>query len=196
MKKSIRIAALLISAIMLMSALACANKLPRKYILDEEQVGLPSEVRQGWYKLSGGDIGSVKFISPELNMDKATYFQKTKDTVFRLTDDEFVFGDNTIKNPKYREIAFEGVIRSYANKDDWYRAIKPSEVGTVDADESSRTVKRCFVVTKADGTDTFFRIYLMDDEIWAAHFYERDDSLVCETIFIIAYDKIKNTISD
>ena len=55
MKKSIRIAALLISAIMLMSALACAKKLPSKYILDEEQVGLPSEVRQGCYKLSGGD---------------------------------------------------------------------------------------------------------------------------------------------
>lgn len=183
----------LITAIMMFLCISgCDSKVPEEYWVDSSSVKLPEQINQGYYMLK--DISAMKYHTADQSIDRALYFKQIADTEFRITDDEFSFGDKTIKSPYYREIEFNGIIRAFMGKEDIYRAINSSEVGSVDADESRREVTRCFVITKSDGTDTNYRLYMMDDELWIAHFYWDGDTLVCEDIFVLTYNKIKNKI--
>lgn len=181
------------AASMLFMSIGCSSeKIPDEFIINSDNSTLPSDFEKGWYKFISKNVGTIKFLTPELRRSTAEYYETVKDTVFKITDDEFVFGDNIIENPQYYEIQFDGIIRTYAAKADWYRSIQPSELTEIDADESNHAITRCFLVADKNGTDSFFRIYFIDDEIWVAHFYTREETLVCETIFIITYDTLKN----
>lgn len=190
MNCSKRIIFLVTAIMMLLCISGCDSGVPEEYLVDSSNVKLPEQINQGYYMLK--DISAMKYHTADQSVDKALYFKQVADTEFRITDDEFSFGSNTIKSPYYREIKFNGIIRVFMGKEDIYRAIDPSEAGSVDADESGREVTRCFVITKSDGTDTNYRLYMMDDELWVAHFYWDGDTLECEDIFVLTYDKIKN----
>lgn len=178
---------------MLFTSVGCSSyKIPDEFMVDSNDCTLPQEFERGWYKFMSKNVATIKFLTPELRRSTAEYYETVKDTVFKITDDEFVFGDNSVETPRYYEIQFDGIIRTYAGKADWYRSIQSSELSEIDADESNHEITRCFVVADKNGVDSFFRIYLIDDEIWVAHFYTREETLVCETIFIITYDNLKN----
>ncbi len=191
MKKHVRFFVLIMAITMLLGTLGCgSSKVPSKYWVDDTNVGLPAQIKQGFYKLK--DVSAIKYHAADQSVDKALYFQRISGSEFKLTDEEFCFGDNVIKSPYYREIQFNGIIRAFMNKEDRYRPIEASEAGNVDANESARDVKRCFVITKGDGSDTGYRLYMFDDEIWVAHFYENGDITTCEDIFVLTYDNFKN----
>ncbi len=193
MKLSKKLLILFLAVSMLFISMGCSSeKIPDEFIINSDNCTLPQNFERGWYKFISKSVETIKFITPELRRSTAEYYETVKGTVFKITDDEFVFGDNVIENPQYYEIQFDGIIRTYAAKADWYRSIQPSELTEIDADESNHEITRCFVVADKNGSDLFFRIYFIDDEIWVAHFYTREETLVCETIFIITYDNLKN----
>lgn len=194
MNRSKRIIFFVTAIMILLCISGCDSKVPKEYWIDSSNVKLPEEINQGYYMLK--DISSMKYHTADQSIDRALYFKQIADTEFKITDDEFSFGSNTIKSPYYREIKFNGVIRVFMRKDDIYKAIDHSEAGSIDADESGREVTRCFVITKSDGTDTNYRLYMMDDELWIAHFYWNDDTLTCEDIFVLTYDRIKNKLNN
>lgn len=194
MNCSKRIIIIFTAIMMLLCISGCDNKVPEKYWTDSINVKLPEQINQGYYILK--DISAIKYHAADQSVDRALYFKQIAGTEFKITDDEFCFGSNTIKSPYYREIKFNGIIRVFMGKEDIYRAIDPSEAGSVDANESGREVTRCFVITKSDGTDTNYRLYMMDDELWIAHFYWDGDTLACEDIFVLTYDRIKNKFNN
>lgn len=194
MKKAKQMVCIFIAILAFFCMNGCTNKVPEEYFVDASSVKLPEQIAQGYYRLK--NITALKYHNANQSIDKALYFQQIADTMFKLTDAEFAFGDNTIHSPYYREIEFNGVIRAFMGKADYYRAIEPSEVINIDADESVRSVKRCFIITKSDGSDTNYRLYMMDDEVWIAHFYMDNEVLTCEDIFVLTYDKVKTDLSD
>lgn len=167
----------------MISCLGARN--PKNYYVDES-TSLPSEILEGSYSLS-----SLKYHNIQRGTSGGMYFESVQDTEVRITNSLFVMGESEYENPKYHELEFYGIIRTFGEKNDKYRPISVEDIGELDMDESARSIKRCIAVFDSKDKDTGFRLYIMDDEIWLGYFMETDSVLwVCDDVFVIAKNKI------
>ncbi len=127
----------------------------------------------------------VVYLSPLSSDTPDAFFKGSEDTKITISADKFGLSTDkasvsyyskniSFNNPRYVLTYPENYIRAFDSK------------GLSDIDISSYKSKRCYLVLAEDGTDTGYRIFCLDENVWVGHwgwYGTNKDAFWCEYIF-------------